>query len=573
MAAARGKDFVLIGPPGTGKCQTIANLIAQCLAENKRVLFVAEKIAALDAVHRRLREVGLSEFCLELHSSKTRKLDVLRQLHGAWESTGEIDQDGWVAKADQLRRVRDHLSGYVARLHFRHANGLTVFKAIGTVVSGQLIPELGFGWGSSRAHNVASLSALREIAERLSVNASAVGALQLGDGPLSAIHARDWSARWQQELVRSAQSLREAAQHLASSATAVCDELRMSWPALNKVSRTSLGLIAKTLPLAAGRDWHFCALPQSAELSATLKTGTELLAEQRNLSSQMTAPWSRETQERLKAALALLANRRRVHAALGTPIPIAQAETLDRGIKALDERDGLSQSLSVKYGPGISALNVFLLLREWAKAEKAIWPISWNGKRKIRAQIEAVIEGTGEPRIPEDLAALVRIRSLEAELAQIDLGPLEAGYWFGPKTRVESARSALKANLALHAARAGKQFSLDGVAGASSGHCGERWSTEVERLEELQNLDQRIADASGLSPASDGLWRGAETDVEALESAMTFEGERHELLKRGDSTRCSKQGCPGCPPQWPRKHGKLCARRWDAAAGNFATTG
>jgi hypothetical protein len=72
MAAARGKDFVLIGPPGTGKSQTISNLIAQCLAEGKRVLFVSEKIAALDVVYRRLREVGLGEFCLELHSSKAR---------------------------------------------------------------------------------------------------------------------------------------------------------------------------------------------------------------------------------------------------------------------------------------------------------------------------------------------------------------------------------------------------------------------------------------------------------------------------------------------------------------------
>lgn len=51
-------------PPGTGKSQTISNLIAQCLAENKRVLFVSEKIAALDVVYRRLRETGLGEFCI-----------------------------------------------------------------------------------------------------------------------------------------------------------------------------------------------------------------------------------------------------------------------------------------------------------------------------------------------------------------------------------------------------------------------------------------------------------------------------------------------------------------------------
>jgi hypothetical protein len=85
MAAVRGKDFLLIGPPGTGKSQTISNLIAQCLAEGKRVLFVSEKIAALDVVYRRLREVNLGEFCLELHSSKARKLDVLAQLQSAWD--------------------------------------------------------------------------------------------------------------------------------------------------------------------------------------------------------------------------------------------------------------------------------------------------------------------------------------------------------------------------------------------------------------------------------------------------------------------------------------------------------
>lgn len=110
MAAARGKDFVLIGPPGTGKSQTISNLIAQCLAEGKRVLFVSEKIAALDVVYRRLREVGLGEFCLELHSSKARKLDVLAQLQRAWETRGEVDPEVWRTEAARLNRLRGELN-------------------------------------------------------------------------------------------------------------------------------------------------------------------------------------------------------------------------------------------------------------------------------------------------------------------------------------------------------------------------------------------------------------------------------------------------------------------------------
>jgi hypothetical protein len=77
VASTTGHSFVLDGPPGTGKSQTIANMIAHNLALGRRVLFVAEKMAALNVVYRRLEEKGLGEFCLELHSSKTSKLSVL----------------------------------------------------------------------------------------------------------------------------------------------------------------------------------------------------------------------------------------------------------------------------------------------------------------------------------------------------------------------------------------------------------------------------------------------------------------------------------------------------------------
>ncbi|MBC8075291.1 MAG: DUF4011 domain-containing protein [Chloroflexales bacterium] len=72
-AARGGASFVLQGPPGTGKSQTIANIIAECLAQHKRVLFVSEKMAALDVVYERLRQCGLAEFCLEAHSHKASK--------------------------------------------------------------------------------------------------------------------------------------------------------------------------------------------------------------------------------------------------------------------------------------------------------------------------------------------------------------------------------------------------------------------------------------------------------------------------------------------------------------------
>ena len=80
LLAKKGISFILQGPPGTGKSQTITNIIAESLAAGKKVLFVAEKMAALDVVHRRLTAAGLDDFCLVLHSHKTNKRNVLDQL-------------------------------------------------------------------------------------------------------------------------------------------------------------------------------------------------------------------------------------------------------------------------------------------------------------------------------------------------------------------------------------------------------------------------------------------------------------------------------------------------------------
>lgn len=71
---------MLEGPPGTGKSQTIANIIADSIGHGKRVLFVAEKMAALSVVRHRLEEDGLGPFCLELHSAQASRKEVLAQL-------------------------------------------------------------------------------------------------------------------------------------------------------------------------------------------------------------------------------------------------------------------------------------------------------------------------------------------------------------------------------------------------------------------------------------------------------------------------------------------------------------
>ncbi len=130
ISAARGKNFVLHGPPGTGKSQTITNLIAYCLAEGKTILFVAEKRAALEVVQRRLKNIGLAPFCLELHSNKSGKADVLAQFATSLSFGSYAEPTHWPLAIHELESTRNSLSGYVSALHHQYPCGLTPFRAL-----------------------------------------------------------------------------------------------------------------------------------------------------------------------------------------------------------------------------------------------------------------------------------------------------------------------------------------------------------------------------------------------------------------------------------------------------------
>jgi superfamily I DNA and/or RNA helicase/very-short-patch-repair endonuclease len=79
--ALSGQDLVIEGPPGTGKSQTITNLISVSIAQSKKVLFISEKLVALKVVKKKLENAGLGDFCLELHSNKARTKDVLEEIN------------------------------------------------------------------------------------------------------------------------------------------------------------------------------------------------------------------------------------------------------------------------------------------------------------------------------------------------------------------------------------------------------------------------------------------------------------------------------------------------------------
>lgn len=110
-----GKNLVVQGPPGTGKSQTIANIIAAAAKEGKSVLFVAEKMAALEVVHDRLVKVGLAGICLELHSRTANKRQVLEELKRTLNAGEAIP--AMPEQPDALRKTRDELNAIAHALH------------------------------------------------------------------------------------------------------------------------------------------------------------------------------------------------------------------------------------------------------------------------------------------------------------------------------------------------------------------------------------------------------------------------------------------------------------------------
>lgn len=130
-AAREGRTFVLEGPPGTGKSQTIANIIADAIGNGKRVLFVAEKMAALSVVRRRLGRDGLGPFCLELHSAKASKKEVLRQLGEAIDADRVAEPRRWGEMCGELDETRGRLNAYVRELHEPRESGESIYGLIG----------------------------------------------------------------------------------------------------------------------------------------------------------------------------------------------------------------------------------------------------------------------------------------------------------------------------------------------------------------------------------------------------------------------------------------------------------
>ena len=145
--ALRGQSYVMHGPPGTGKSQTIANIISEYIAAGRSVLFVSEKMAALEVVYNRLKEKDLDEYCLELHSYKANKREVINELSRALTEHLKPGRGMGQDEIDQLKHRRTQLNTYVESLHkTRQPSNTSAYNLLNEITKLDSISDIPSGY-------------------------------------------------------------------------------------------------------------------------------------------------------------------------------------------------------------------------------------------------------------------------------------------------------------------------------------------------------------------------------------------------------------------------------------------
>lgn len=353
--ASNGKNLVIEGPPGTGKSQTITNLIAHLLATGKTVLFVSEKMAALEVVHRRLSSLGLGAFCLELHSSKAKKADVLKQLGTALDAAGSRTIRDWELEAERLLSLRNDLNGLAKALHRLHPNDLTIYDAVGTCIQYANMRPVSMNWADADAHSRADLESLRETCRQMAALAGQLS--NLSAHPLAEIKKTEWTPSWQQELLDASAKLEECVKNLQGAA-------------------------AGPLNLFGLKDAAFSL----AEFAAFDVLADVLLA----------AP-------RVPAGIARAAHDEGARAKL--------AVLREHGIA----RNQVWEPLGRLYGEEVATLNGVELKLEWAAAQGTWWPKSWFAKRATLNRLRLYRIDQQRPPESDILALVASLERVNAE--------------------------------------------------------------------------------------------------------------------------------------------------------------
>lgn len=297
-AADKGNSFIIFGPPGTGKSQTISNIIANMLGKDKTVLFVSEKMAALEVVYRRLDEIGLGKFCLELHSNKARKLDVLNQLRQARDFSSRFSTTEWETQGKELLRLRNNLNNFVENLHKRRENGFSAFEGIGLKLKhSDLGWRVSLSWGRSDEHSKTDFSEMKEAVKTL-VQTGVLVDPQVS--PFRIVAATDWSPAWQRSIKDKAKQLVLDADTCESSLLHMCKTTNL--PASNEINYSQLlafGQLAEVLLNSYGKETHlFLGGGGSTKLNA-LQAADQAMSEYKTAFKKLSCPYEEFAWRRL----------------------------------------------------------------------------------------------------------------------------------------------------------------------------------------------------------------------------------------------------------------------------------
>ena len=217
-AARKGNSFVLKGPPGTGKSQTIANIIAEFLEEGRTVLFVSEKIAALEVVFERLKGAGLGDFCFELHSHKANKKEVVNQLMHCLENNPVPSVRVSNAEVETLVYLKKKLNEYILELHYqRDPIELNMYEVFGKLSQLNQFPLVPIQFVDKNMFSPSQLRAMEELIKRMQDDWVVV---EEGD---SFIWRGFKKGSFTQEL---AQNLKDMLQRIDNSISSVHDEFK-----------------------------------------------------------------------------------------------------------------------------------------------------------------------------------------------------------------------------------------------------------------------------------------------------------------------------------------------------------
>ncbi len=249
-----GESFVLHGPPGTGKSQTIANIIANALAKGKRVLFVAEKRAALDVVKKRLDSVGLGDFCLELHGDKADKTAALQKL----ETTVSLKQEEAVSRnTKEVETLRSDLSAPMFALHKKRKLGLSVYSAILGYLENRHAPDI-LDVESSFYDSLTEekLAAYKTVILRAAAAARECGTV--AHSPFENVNLTVWSVSLRDRVFCASEVIIAESRHLKSFLTLFLEFYRQTMTALSE--KKLRGLAALASDLKSGKyDKYFAA--------------------------------------------------------------------------------------------------------------------------------------------------------------------------------------------------------------------------------------------------------------------------------------------------------------------------